>query len=254
MNKKIFIFGFVFLFLISSFTIAVPPSDTTNNFYIQEGGPINIEYQNRLYYTEGEEIFNFHVFDGVTGLILNESEVSCSAKIYTAKRKEIYYEEELTTTDGSINTFHARTNISKGKYEGIAYCYNSTEGGYVSAQIIVNPYGEEPKESSFNMISAIFIIQFITLIYLLIRYLAILLMNESNWVNTITYMVASSISFMTGLILSMHRVEILAYSSLLGVERVLFMLHFMLFMAGIIIMFKNLKPKYKGSYKPPKSG
>jgi len=167
MNKKTLIFGFVFLILFSSFTLAVPPSDTIiNNFYTQEGGNINIEYPNILYYSEGEEIFNFHVFDGETGLILNETEVSCSAKVYTAGGDEVYYEEELTTTDGSIDTFHARTNLSEGKYEGLAYCYNSTDGGYVSAQLFVNNNGYDPNIDSNSIWVLIFtIIIFIVVIF-----------------------------------------------------------------------------------------
>lgn len=102
---------------------------------------INIEYPKFDAFPIDEEIdFRFYAFDS-SAYVLTDATTDCGFTIFNTTGDSLVFNASLSYDTPNFEYFYAYTFDTLGKYQGVIYCNNSQEAGFVSFPFEVTPYG-----------------------------------------------------------------------------------------------------------------
>ena len=155
MMKKIYLFLFALLFLIS-FTIAQQPNPPQTNVNINIG--LTIDFPKILsIQINTDQVFNFHVFNISDGLRLDNASVNCTFHLFNFTGDHLISELDMpfdiAGNDWEVTVQGA--NFSHNRlYSLLVDCNDGDFGGFASLSFQVTPTGSiiEKPEASFYFI------------------------------------------------------------------------------------------------------
>ena len=179
MNKKLMIYFFLIVFLISLVSAAkVTQVDTFNKIEL-------IYPQTEYIQTDQARNFYTHVYNG-TGYLLTNSTVSCVIELYKKNGNHILIEQmNFDVTEDEFNYMVSADNLSYvGQLNYIFHCNTSSIGGFVSGSLRITSDGKD--DTNFDNTSGISVTLFILFITLLLIILPFVKeFTKHEWSNNI---------------------------------------------------------------------
>lgn len=150
----------------------------------------NIEQPNQIIYKYGEPIkINLHVFNSSNGVPITNN-TTCSLQLYNYKGDELLTAFAATPSGHLDYEFNIPTsNITySGTYNYHAQCNSTSQGGYVSAILIINAQGKEYGAAEGLVYIGIFIILIALFAFFLYGSITIPFKNPTNSFDEVTHM------------------------------------------------------------------
>ncbi len=169
--SKIFILGFIFLFLIT-FVNAQPPFQIQPTFI--QGYFIEIPDQEVLKLNKDYTFF-FHVFNLSSGVPLGNLSVNCEFNLHNKSSTNIFSDLNLSFDEQTTAFFveiKGGNFSSKGTYTYVTHCNSENFGGVVSVRLVITPTGdglEEPESILYFLVTIFAFGIFLGLLILNIR-------------------------------------------------------------------------------------
>lgn len=159
MDKKIIFLLIPFFFV---FVAAIQPTTTQTNVNYEVGLQIQTQGIYNLQ-QNADHTFSFHVYNISTGMLLDNTTVSCGFHLFNKSGKSQYHLCNLPFSEGGFEVEILGTNFSNlGSYSYYIHCNSSEFGGFTREQFEVTYSGEDLSESS----AIFYIVLFMVFIFL----------------------------------------------------------------------------------------